>query len=128
MSAGADGFLEKPIASLAEFQECILRHLPREVQPRSPRKLPEDILVPDDLALRDDLAHVSDLLKAHTEGPVLDYVAQFVGGLAVSAGDTTLLSAARALDIARGGSGGTQAALGQLATLLRDRMAEHRAV
>ena len=80
------------------------------------------------LALKDDLTHVRNLLKAHTEGPVLDYVAQFVGGLAVSAGDTTLLSAARALDTARSGSGETQAALGQLTTLLRDRMAEPRAM
>lgn len=128
MQAGADGYLEKPIQSLAQFQECILRHLPREVQPKSPRQLPDDVLVPDQLALKDDLAHASDLLKSHTEGPVLKYVAQFVGGLAVSAGDTPLLSAAQALNKADGVSEGTRSAVGQLTALVNDRISGHRVV
>src|SRR6056297_3042819 len=32
-AAGADGFLDKPIASLATFQHAILEHMPSDLQP-----------------------------------------------------------------------------------------------
>ncbi len=35
-NAGADGFVEKPIVSLAAFQSVVLGHLPKEQHPRGP--------------------------------------------------------------------------------------------
>ena len=123
LDAGADGFLAKPVSSLAEFQNCILQHLPHEVQPSAPRVVPNETLVPDRIALKDDLAHVADLLEhGPPDGPVLDYVAQFLGGVAVSAEDNTLLSAARALASAREQQGATNAALLQLTSILNSRL------
>ena len=126
LQAGANGFLEKPISNLAEFQECILHHLPREVQPKSPRKLPDDVLVPDELALKDDLAHVANLLSDKPDDPVLHYVAQFLGGVALSANDPPLLSAAQALNQSVNGSGATEAALSQLNSIISDRISAAR--
>ena len=122
IKAGADGFLSKPLGSLAAFQQCILARLPREVQPVAPRKLPDDVLVPDDIALHDDLAHVSDLLGHAPQDKTLAYVAQFLSGIAVSVEDGALLAAARALDQSRT-DGGTAAAVDKVDTILRDRLA-----
>ncbi len=124
LEAGADGFLGKPVASLAEFQECILQHMPREVRPSAPRAVSDDVLMPDEIALKDDLAHIADLLKGESEGPVIDYVAQFLGGLAISARDQTLLSAAHALDASRNGTGMTASALAQLNSILKERLTQ----
>lgn len=129
LRAGVDGFLEKPLASLAAFQECILQHLPQEVRPKAPRALPDDIMVPDQLALKDDLAHVVDLLDHKPEDKVLDYVAQFLGGVAISSEDTALLSAARALDASlKGATGGSASALSQLNSILKARLSAARLV
>ena len=128
MGAGADGFLEKPLSSLATFQEAVLAHLPREVQPRGPRAVPDEELIPDALALKDDLAHVADLLDDKADSNTLAYVAQFLGGVAISADDSTLLSAARALGASRRGTGLTSAAISQLNSILSDRLANDAVV
>jgi hypothetical protein len=120
--AGADGFLDKPVASVAVFQETILAHLPREVQPRGPRPINTETLAPDPIALRDDLTHVAELLDADPNGDTLDYLAQFLGGVAVSADDGPLLAAARAMRTAQQSGGATKAAMDQLTSILRDRL------
>jgi DNA-binding response OmpR family regulator len=122
--AGADGFLDKPVASVAVFQEAILSHLPREVQPRGPRAVNTEILTPDLLALKDDLAHVTELLRGKSDSDTLDYVAQFLGGIAVSADDGALLAAARALSMAQSRVGSKGAAVSQLNCILQDRLAQ----
>ena len=128
MEAGANGFFAKPVSSLARFQEEILRHLPREVQPRSPRALPDDVLTPDEIALKDDLTHVSELLDEAHDPATMKYVAQFVGGLAVSAGDEGLLSAANAFDAARRNNTPAAIAINDLNTILRERSSASRVV
>jgi len=97
--AGADGFLEKPIVSLAAFQTAVLNHLPAEQQPRGLRVVGNDEVLPDPIALHDDLANVSEILatSAHDD-KALAYVAQFLGGVARLAHDRPLAVAAADLD------------------------------
>ncbi len=97
--AGADGFLEKPINSLAVFQAAVIAHLPPNKHLRGPRKVNNDTISPDPLALRDDLAHISEILDTAThDARTVAYVAQFLGGLARLADDSPLALAASELD------------------------------
>ncbi len=97
LAAGADGFLAKPVESLARFQAAILRALPPGPQP--PLSAPDgaDRIEPDRIALRDDLTHVVELLGAAPDDAGLAYVAQFLAGIAASAHDRQLEDAAHAL-------------------------------
>ncbi|WP_386680510.1 response regulator [Loktanella sp. R86503] len=97
IAAGADGFIAKPIASLAQFQAAILIHLPPDRQPPGPRLVNADQVEPDMVAYRDDLSHVADVLQ-HDESPqTLDYVTQFLSGVANSAHDRDMLDVVRRL-------------------------------
>ncbi|OOY31535.1 response regulator [Thioclava sp. F36-6] len=99
LAAGADGFLEKPIESLAVFQEAILSTLPEEMRPLGLRALADLVIAPDPLALRDDLQHLSELLR-DTKGAdtrALPYAAHFLHSIACSAHDAALDDAAQRL-------------------------------
>lgn len=97
MQAGAADFMEKPIESLAVFQQAILSALPADAAPRGPRLLPDDVIIPDDSALRDDLAHVAEVLAGASDSASIDYIARFLTGVARSAHDAPLAEAAAAL-------------------------------
>lgn len=101
MEAGADGFLAKPITSLAAFQNAILSRLPDDRQPTGPRVVTDELIEPDPLAFLDDMAHAADVLNESQEERSLDYLAQFLGGVARSAGDSPLAKAAENLARAR---------------------------
>ncbi len=90
IDAGADGFLAKPVKNLFAFQSAILEHLPAERQPPSPRLMSNETILPDPIAFRDDLSHVAQILKDKDEDGTLDYVTQFLGGVAHSAQDHDL--------------------------------------
>lgn len=128
MEAGADGYLDKPIVSLALFQDKILSHLPRDRRPSGPRPISEEIVQPDPIAFRDDMAHVADVMEGASDTRTLDYIAQFLGGVARSAHDkelavaTELLAAKRA----RGDSAASEAAT--VAGLVQRRLAEKIAI
>lgn len=123
MAAGADGFLAKPIADLAHFQDAILRHLPLDRRPGGLRVLPADRVTPDRVAYHDDLAHVAAVLRgAHGTGAI-DYVTQFLGGLARSADDDDLDRAVQALAAQRQAGGSLKPDLARLTALMQDRMA-----
>ncbi len=100
IGAGADGFLDKPVANLGTFQSVILAHLPKDRQPSGPRALSAEEIAPDELALRDDLVHAARLLDAGPEGAV-DYVTQFLGGVARSMEDDALDAAVEAVALNR---------------------------
>lgn len=121
-AAGADAFLAKPVSSLAMFQETILGHLPPASRPKGPRPLPMEELAPDPIAMRDDLAHAARILDRGADGQTLDYVAQFIGGVAISARDNRLLHAARGLDASRHSHGAAKAAVGTLTRAIRERL------
>ncbi|WP_439154582.1 response regulator [Yoonia sp.] len=95
MAAGADGFLEKPISSLAAFQSAVLAHLPNDRRPRGPRLLDDEVIKPDLVAYHDDLTHVARVLCTDAD---IDYVTQFLGGVARSAQDHEMGRAVRNLE------------------------------
>ena len=104
-AAGADGFLAKPVARLAEFQAAVLRHLPADRQPRGMRVAPEDVVEPDVLAYRDDLVQVAEVLaKRSDDAGTLHYLAQFAGSIALSAGDDAMARAVARMEGAAPGS------------------------
>jgi DNA-binding response OmpR family regulator len=128
MAAGADGFLAKPIESVLTFQNAILTALPVERQPTGPRLVSDDPVRPDPLAYRDDMAHAADVLDERNDGRMLDYLAQFLSGVARSAGDTPLSKAADDLAAARSGGRPLQASIARVAALVQDRLAEKVAI
>ena len=123
MAAGADGFLPKPVESLAVFQQTILQALPAAAQTGALRALPDDVIQPDPSGLRDDLAHVADILANAHDTAVIEYIAQFLAGVARSARDRPLEAAATAL--ARDHRAGHALAtdLARISGLVQDRLA-----
>ncbi|MBS1304001.1 response regulator [Loktanella sp. SALINAS62] len=90
LSAGADGFMEKPIARVSAFQTILFSYLPVERQPAGPRLLSTERITPDPLAYRDDLKHAAGVLEHDRSAETLDYIAQFLAGVASSADDRDL--------------------------------------
>jgi CheY-like chemotaxis protein len=93
--AGADGFLAKPIESLAGFQAAILEHLPPALRPSGPRAASTTVVSPDPVALREDLSHAMDLLAL--DAPPVGYLRRFLIGLARTSNDASLESSAEAM-------------------------------
>jgi len=122
LAAGADGFLPKPIESLARFQHSILSVLPPGARPTGLRLVSDEVVVPDQGALRDDLAHVAEVLSSSSDTSAIDYIARFLAGVARSARDEPLEQAAAAL--ARDHSAGRALAadLARISGLVQDRL------
>lgn len=91
MRAGAVGFLEKPLDSLAYFQQVLLGHLTGQGQ--TPVAGAKHLIHPDPQALQDDLIHAADLVASGGLGPQ-QYVTDFIRGLARSSYDPALEGAA----------------------------------
>lgn len=96
-TAGADGFIAKPIANLGTFQHAVLDALPESVRPSGLRPVSNEEINPDLIALQDDFVHVADILNASAGEDVLDYIAQFLAGIARTAGDEEMVDAADTL-------------------------------
>ena len=127
-TAGADAFLPKPVTSLAAFQSLLLAHLPPSRRPRGPRPANDDQVHPDRLALQDDLIQVAELLGSDGGADRLDYVAQFVGGLARSAGDGALAQAAAELARTRAAGAPGRRDAARIADLLQQRLQDRQAL
>lgn len=93
VAAGADGFLAKPVLSLAAFQTALG---PASPGARALRLVQDDRVTPDPLAYRDDLRHGARALR-DDPSPRLAYATQFLGGLARSAGDIPVVEAVAAV-------------------------------
>lgn len=123
MAAGADGFIAKPIASLAYFQSLVLSHLPSDQHPPGPRTVPDEDIMPDRIAYHDDLTHVADVLGTNENEAEIDYIAQFLGGVARCAQDTDLHDAVSKLQLARSNGNSITPELGQVTAMVQDRLA-----
>ncbi|MBC56441.1 MAG: response regulator [Confluentimicrobium sp.] len=121
-AAGADGFLAKPIASLAAFQQAILAPLPEAAGGRALRALPDEEIHPDTFAFRDDMIHAADLLTEGADAQTLDYLAQFLAGVARSARDAPLEQAAAGLADRRAQGMAAEAALARVSGLVQARI------
>jgi CheY-like chemotaxis protein len=127
-AAGADGFMDKPITSISTFQEAILATLPAERRPSGPRILTDEEVAPDRIAYQDDMAHIADVLDSPPDDHALDYVAQFLSGVARSADDQGLEEAAKALAVKRalGQSASSETAV--IAGLIQHRLSQKIAI
>ncbi len=111
LAAGADGFFEKPIASLAAFQTLILKHLPDR---RAAPAVDVGRIAPDPMSLCDDFKRAAALAAGSGDGHARQYLAAFVAGVARSTQDHALAAAAEAV--------GEGAEMTELSYLLRDRI------
>ncbi|MEM9575808.1 MAG: response regulator [Pseudomonadota bacterium] len=128
LAAGADGFLAKPITSLAVFQQAVLANLPAERQPSGLREISDEVVHPDLMAFQDDMAHIADVLDDPENDSALDYVAQFIGGVARSVQDRALEQAAEALAKARAAGTSARAEAEALAGLVQQRLTQKMAI
>lgn len=128
LAAGADGFLCKPVSSLASFQTAVLSRMPADMQPVGLRRLPDEEVQPDQLAFQDDMAHAADILGDLADGKALDYVTQFVSGVARSAHDNALAEAAE--ELARSRAAGVPVAehAARMAGLVQQRLQQRAAI
>lgn len=124
LAAGADGFLAKPVASLAVFQDSILSHLPADRQPPGPRLVQDETIEPDRIAYHDDLSHVAAVLDGEQEMASIDYVTQFLRGLARSAQDRDLGKAVATLAEKRAAGDPLKSPIATLAALVQSRLSE----
>lgn len=122
LDAGAHGTLAKPVESLAVFQRAVLQSLPPDQRPTGLRLVPGDTIAPDAAALQDDLAHIADVMTTLETGQTLDYVAQFLTGVARSAGDAVLEAAAMRLAQQRRRGAAYGSDLARVAGLVQDRL------
>ena len=93
-----------------------------------PRALSDETILPDPVAYRDDMAHAAELLDEDTDPQTIDYVARFVAGVALSAGDRVLADAANALFEARMSAMPIASSLSRLSGLVQERVADRVAV
>lgn len=128
LAAGADGFLAKPVISLATFQQAILSRLPADRQPMGSGDLQDEVIHPDLLAFQDDMAHVADVLNDSQEDKILNYVAQFLGGVARSVGDSSLADAAAGLAKALSSGRPVTTEAARIAGLVQDRLNQKLAI
>ncbi|MEM6889059.1 MAG: response regulator [Pseudomonadota bacterium] len=127
-AAGADGFLKKPLDSLSAFQQAVLSKLPSERRPMGVRELSDEVILPDRLAFQDDMAHIADFLADRSDDANLDYVAQFVGGVARSANDAPLEKAATDLANKRASGQPVHSETDRLKGLVRERLTRKIAI
>jgi DNA-binding response OmpR family regulator len=120
MAAGAAACLEKPIASLKAFQECVLGVLPDADSRRGPDE--KELALLDSASVRaalaDDLRRAEGLLREAMEADdreTIAYCAQFLGSVGEMLRDGELCRRARA-------AADSPLAAGGLHALLRDRL------
>ncbi|WP_208347678.1 response regulator [Pseudaestuariivita rosea] len=128
LQAGADAFVEKPMQSLAAFQEVVLQNLPENQRPVGPRVLPDDLVEPDMMAFQDDLAHVDDVISTQPDDATLAYLTQFLSGVAQIAQDTELATATKALADVHQLGHPTGSALGAVQSIVKNRLSDKIAV
>ena len=128
MDAGADGVLAKPIENLSVFQAAVLDNLPEGERPAGLRLVSNEMVEPDPIAFRDDLAHIADVLTASDDDKTLDYVTQFLTGVARSAHDDALEAAAATLAARHSSGGSIRSDLARVAGMLQERIEGRAAI
>lgn len=128
IAAGAQGFLGKPITSLAVFQQMVLAALPADRQPPGLRALVDEQVSPDQIAYHDDINYAAELLDNLPNEKALDYIAQFLEGVARSVEDDRMEMAARALANKRSAGEATTSEMAQIAGLIQQRLANKIAI
>jgi len=128
IAAGAQGFLSKPITSLAVFQQMILANLPSDRQPPGLRVIEDEKIQPDEIAYHDDINYAADLLDNPPNDQSLDYIAKFLEGVARSFSDEWMADAARALAARRATGAAATSETAQIAGLIQQRLTNKIAI
>ena len=128
LKAGADGFLSKPIKSMAYFQTVILERLPEDRRPSDLHSVRDEVICPDPMAYQDDMAHIADVLAGPNDHRTLDYAAQFLRGVAREADDMVLEDAARKLATSRAQGSPITAQAAQVAGIVQSRLEQREAI
>lgn len=128
IKAGADGFLDKPLASISYFQSAILEHLPQDRHPKGMRVLSDELITPDAVALRDDLTSAAMALEDADDQRTLRYVTQFVGGLARSVNDTPLEDEMNTLADLQSKGQAVHTQIARVGAMIQDRIARTAAI
>lgn len=126
--AGANGFISKPLGSLAEFQQAVLQTLPSGSQPSGLRVVNEATMEPDLMALRDDLVHIENVIEQTNSTPdnrTFAYAAQFLSSLAKSSGQAPLAIAAQRLAKIRAEDPSRRDATQQVSKVITGVLADH---
>lgn len=127
-AAGADGFLAKPIGTLGVFQTAILQHLPKDMQPCGLRTVRTEPIYPDPVAFREDMAHVATILNGPIDDDTVDYLTLFLRGVARTAEDEKLETAASDLADARSGGDGFEGQITRLSGIVQARLQDAIAI
>jgi CheY-like chemotaxis protein len=122
LAAGADGFLAKPIESLAAFQNQILAALPDQIALPALGLPMDEAPRPDIASLREDLIAASEWLSQPRGLAEIDYIAGFLAGIARSDRDLGLEQAASSIVRHAVSGGSADGQLLQLRSVLRDRL------
>lgn len=125
---GADGTLLKPIKSLAAFQNIVVDSLPDGMRPDGLRLVTTELVDPDPIAFQDDLAHIAEVIGTANDEQTVDYVAQFLTGLARTAEDNALEVAAISLAAHREKRDRLKTELARVSNLLNERLQRRRAI
>ena len=128
MAAGAQGFPGKPITSLPVFQQMVLAALLADRQPHGLRAIVDEQVSPDEIAYHDDINYAAELLDNLPNDKALDYIAQFLEGVARSVEDNRMEQAARALASKRATGEATTSEMAQIAGLIQQRLANRIAI
>ncbi len=118
LDAGADGFIDKPYASVLAFCAELQTHLHLPCGGAVPTEMPAAALSPDPMALHDDLALAARALAGEPDAATRRYVARFLSGIAAHAKDPGLAEAATLADGATADHG-----FRRLRDLIADRLA-----
>lgn len=128
LTAGADGFLCKPLKSLTYFQKFILECLPPDRRPNNLHAVRDEVIRPDPMAYQDDMAHIADVLAGPNDHRTLDYAAQFLRGVARDADDTVLANAAQRLAASQAEGTPVTALAAQVAGIVQARLEQREAI
>ncbi|MFA3918957.1 response regulator [Ruegeria hyattellae] len=128
IAAGADGFLAKPVHSLAAFQNAVLSRMPTDNHYPPLVSISDEMVEPDRVAYHDDMAHAATVMTEEANDKILDYVAQFVRGVARSVQDTALVDAAERLARARARGAPVTSDAARLAGLVQQRLQDRKAI
>lgn len=93
LGAGADGFFEKPMVNISEFQQKILSVLPQYSETGfRPVILSDENVEPNPKNYVEDLKHAYALLSDEPNMRMKGYVSQFLKSVCNSAGDRALMT------------------------------------
>ena len=105
----------------------ILACFPADRHPYGPRIISDEKINPDPIA-HQDMAHVMDVLEDNKDDRTLDYVAQFLSGVARSAKDHGLLKTTQTLAVRHDAGQPATSETAQIVSITQQRLTDRMAI